>query len=138
MNVALFGKTAKEWRQANPDAKGNIRDEASLLQLIALPNMESLNDEFIRQGLSQKERLLRLNASAKQMMRSLLDNTGIERLKQLEPPNKRGYKVYIATAHIENFRNFSTINVPLKPFAIIVGKNDSGKSNLVDAINILL
>lgn len=88
LNVALFGMTAKEWRQANPDAKGNIRDEASLQQLIVLSNMENLNAEFIRLGLSQKERLLRLNASAKQMMKSLLDNTGIERLKQLELPKK--------------------------------------------------
>ncbi|MCR4437366.1 MAG: KilA-N domain-containing protein [Eubacteriales bacterium] len=88
LNVALFGMTAKEWRQANPDAKGNIRDEASLQQLIVLSNMESLNAEFIRQGLSQKERLLRLNASAKQMMRSLLDSSSLERLKQLEPPKE--------------------------------------------------
>ncbi len=85
LNVALFGMTAKEWRQANPEAKGNIRDEASLQQLIVLSNMESLNAEFIRQGLPQKERLLRLNASAKQMMRSLLDSASVERLKQLEP-----------------------------------------------------
>jgi len=86
LNVALFGMTAKEWRQANPDVKGNIRDEASLQQLIVLSNMESLNAEFIRQGLPQPERLLRLNASAKQMMRSLLDSAGVERLKRLEPP----------------------------------------------------
>ena len=88
LNVALFGMTAREWRQANPDAKGNIRDEASLQQLIVLSNMESLNAVFIRQGLSQKERLLLLNANAKQMMKSLLDSAGIERLKQLEPPKE--------------------------------------------------
>jgi len=88
LNVALFGMTAKEWRQANPSAKGNIRDEASLQQLIVLSNMESLNAEFIRQGLSQKERLLQLNASAKQMMKSLLDSAGLERLKQLESPRE--------------------------------------------------
>lgn len=88
LNVALFGMTAREWRQANPDAKGNIRDEASLQQLIVLSNMEGLNAEFVRLGLSQKERLLRLNTSAKQMMKSLIDNAGIERLKQLEPPKK--------------------------------------------------
>ena len=82
LNVALFGMTAKEWRQANPDAKGNIRDEASLQQLIVLSNMESLNAVFMRQGLSQKERLLHLNANAKQMMKSLLDSAGIERLEQ--------------------------------------------------------
>jgi hypothetical protein len=88
LNVALFGMTAKEWRQANPDVKGNIRDEASLHQLIVLSNMENLNAEFIRQGLSQKERLLRLNASAKQMMKSLLDSAGIEKLRHLEPPKE--------------------------------------------------
>ena len=88
LNVALFGMTAKEWRQANPDAKGNIRDEASLQQLIVLSNMESLNAVFIRQGLSPKERLLRLNANAKQMMKSLLDSAGIEQLKKLESPKK--------------------------------------------------
>jgi hypothetical protein len=71
LNVALFGMTARKWRQANPDAKGNIRDEASLQQLIVLSNMESLNSEFIRQGLTQKDRLLRLNASAKQMIKRL-------------------------------------------------------------------
>ena len=93
LNVALFGMTAKEWRQANPDEKGNIRDEASLQQLIVLSNMESLNAEFIRQELPQKERLLRLNISAKQMMKSLLDSTGIERLKQLEPPKETPWKL---------------------------------------------
>lgn len=89
LNVALFGTTAKEWRQANPNARGNIRDEASLQQLIVLSNMESLNAEFIRLGLPQKERLLRLNASAKRMMKSLLKSAGIEKLKQLEPPQNK-------------------------------------------------
>lgn len=82
LNVALFGVTAKEWRQANPGAKGNVRDDASLQQLIVLSNMEGLNAEFIRQGLPQKERLLRLNASAQQMMKSLMGSAGIERLKK--------------------------------------------------------
>lgn len=70
LNVALFGITAKEWRQTHPDSKGNIRDEASLQQLIVLANLESINAELIRQGIPQSERLLRLNASAKQMMQS--------------------------------------------------------------------
>ena len=64
LNVALFSLTAKEWRLANTDAKGNIRDEASLQQLIVLSNLESLNAEFIRQGVPQKGCTLRLNASA--------------------------------------------------------------------------
>ena len=83
LNVALFGITAKEWRQANPDAKGNIRDEASLQQLIVLANMESINAELIRQGVPQAERLLRLNASAKQMMRSLMGDNRITSLPGL-------------------------------------------------------
>ena len=83
LNVALFGVTAKEWRQANPDAKGNIRDEANLQQLIVLANMESINAELIRQGVPQEERLLRLNASAKQMMHSLTGDSRITGLKHL-------------------------------------------------------
>jgi hypothetical protein len=83
LNVALFGMTAKEWRQANPEAKGNIRDEASLQQLIVLANMESINAELIRQGVPQKERLLRLNASAKQMMRSLVGDKRMDELGRL-------------------------------------------------------
>lgn len=72
LNVALFGITSKEWRQTHQDSKGNIRDEASLQQLIVLANLESINAELIRQGVPQSERLLRLNASAKQMMQSLV------------------------------------------------------------------
>ena len=82
LNVALFGITAKEWRQAHPDSKGNIRDEASLQQLIVLANMESINAELIRQGVPQSERLLRLNASAKQMMQSLTNDHRIEVFKE--------------------------------------------------------
>lgn len=80
LNVALFGITAKEWRQAHPDAKGNIRDEAGLQQLIVLANLESINAELIRQGIPQSERLLRLNASAKQMMQSLVGDCRIDEL----------------------------------------------------------
>ena len=82
LNVALFGITAKEWLQAHPDSKGNIRDEASLQQLIVLANMESINAELIRQGVPQSERLLRLNASAKQMMQSLTNDHRIEAFKE--------------------------------------------------------
>lgn len=83
LNVALFGMTAKEWRDKNPNAKGNVRDEATLQQLIVLSNMESLNAEFIRQGLPQSERLAKLNLSAKQMMTSLIDSAGIKKLGTL-------------------------------------------------------
>lgn len=74
LNVALFGITSKEWRQTHQDSKGNIRDEASLQQLIVLANLESINAELIRQGVPQSERLLRLNASAKQII--VLTNLG--------------------------------------------------------------
>lgn len=91
LNVALFGITAKEWRQAHLDSKGNIRDEASLQQLIVLANLESINAELIRQGVPQSERLLRLNASAKQMMQSLTNDHRIEKFKEygaLPPESK--------------------------------------------------
>ena len=81
LNVALFGQTAKQWREAHPDAEGNIRDNAPLEQLVVLTNLESLNAVFIRQGLSQAERLLKLNDIAIGQMRSLLADTHIQRLK---------------------------------------------------------
>lgn len=90
LNVALFGMTAREWRQTHPNSKGNIRDEASLQQLIVLANLESINAELIRQEISQEERLLRLNASAKQMMQSLLGDTRIQSLHQLERQGLNG------------------------------------------------
>lgn len=82
LNVALFGMTAREWRSANHELKGNIRDEATLQQLIALSNMEAMNAEFIRQGLSQSDRLIRLHQSAIQMMQSLIDNPSIKQLPE--------------------------------------------------------
>ena len=74
LNVALFGMTAKEWRDANPELKGNIRDYATINQLICLSNMESLNAIFINEGLPQAERLRRLNAVAIQQMSVLEGN----------------------------------------------------------------
>ena len=68
LNVALFGMTAKEWRELNPDLKGNIRDYASINQLICLSNMENLNAVFINEGISQRERLVKLNQIAIQQM----------------------------------------------------------------------
>lgn len=74
LNVALFGMTAREWRDANPDLKGNIRDYATINQLICLSNMESLNAIFINDGLPQAERLRRLNAIAIHQMTVLAGN----------------------------------------------------------------
>jgi hypothetical protein len=72
--VALFGITAKEWKDANPKAKGNMRDDANIEQLIILSNMESINALLIEQGLPQKERLVQLNRVAISQMKSLLAN----------------------------------------------------------------
>lgn len=71
LNVAMFGMTARQWREANPDSKGNIRDYATINELICLSNMENLNAVFISQGLPQGERLVRLNRIAIQQMRVL-------------------------------------------------------------------
>lgn len=79
LNVAMFGITAKEWREQHPDLKGNIRDYASINELICLSNMENLNAVFIDEGLTQKERLLKLNQIAISQMR-ILKNTGNRQL----------------------------------------------------------
>jgi len=81
LNVALFGQTAKQWRDANPNAEGNIRDHAPLEQLVVLTNLESLNSVLIRQGLPQPERLLKLNEIAISQMRTLLSANNVKRLK---------------------------------------------------------
>ena len=81
LNKALFGQTAKEWRYTNSKSSGNIRDEASAAQLVCLSNLESLNAEFIRQGLPQPERLQKLNQIAIIQMRSLTDNPSLKKLK---------------------------------------------------------
>jgi len=81
LNVALFCMTAKEWRDKNAKLDGNIRDYADVYQLICLTNLEALNAEFIKMGLSQKDRLLKLNESAIVQMKSLAGNPTIKKLK---------------------------------------------------------
>jgi KilA-N domain len=81
LNVALFGLTAKQWREANPKAVGNIRDEATIEQLVVLSNMESINAVLIHQGLQQYQRLQQLNTIAVSQMKSLMANMQINRLK---------------------------------------------------------
>ncbi|MBO9591286.1 MAG: KilA-N domain-containing protein [Niabella sp.] len=81
LNVALFGITAKEWRYNNPGKAGNIRDYATLEQLVVLSNMESINALLIERGLPQSERLLQLNQVAITQMRSLIESKTIKRLK---------------------------------------------------------
>ena len=74
LNMALFGKTAKQWREENPEQNGNIRDYANVSQLVCLANLENLNAHFIQQGLSQSERLQVLNDTAIQQMKLLTDD----------------------------------------------------------------
>jgi hypothetical protein len=83
LNMALFGMTAKQWRETNPDAEGNIRDTATIEQLVVLSNMESINAVLIRQGLDQSERLEELNKIAITQMRSLMkmSESQIKRIK---------------------------------------------------------
>ncbi|PHV12053.1 KilA-N domain-containing protein [Chitinimonas sp. BJB300] len=80
LNVALFGMTAAQWRQANPDQPGNIRDTATLEQLVVLSNLESINAVLIHQGLPAPERLLQLNGTAITQMRSLVEMSTVKRL----------------------------------------------------------
>ncbi len=81
LNMALFGMTAKQWRDANPRAEGNIRDIASIEQLVVLSNMESINAVLIHQGLPQNERLQQLNTIAISQMKSLVGNKQLKKLK---------------------------------------------------------
>ena len=78
LNVAMFGMTAKQWREANPDLKGNIRDYATINELICLSNMENLNALFIEQGMPQSERLIKLNQIAIHQM-SVLESNDADR-----------------------------------------------------------
>lgn len=82
LNVALFGQTAKQWRTENPDLEGNIKDAATIEQLVVLSNLESLNSVFIHQGQSQSERLIQLNTIAITQMKALVNNKQIKNLKK--------------------------------------------------------
>lgn len=80
LNVALFGQTASQWRQRNPGQKGNMRDAATLEQLVVLSNLESINALLIYQGLKAPARLVELNAIAIRQMRSLIGLSDLQRL----------------------------------------------------------
>ncbi|MBU0480561.1 MAG: KilA-N domain-containing protein [Proteobacteria bacterium] len=84
LNMALFGKTAKHWRNENPDHKGNIRDEANVSQLVCLANLETLNAHFIQQGMPQAERLKILNRTAIHQMKLLLADRNVKQLEENE------------------------------------------------------
>ena len=81
LNMALFGMTAKQWRDAHPDLKGNIRDYANVSQLVCLSNLENLNAVFINEGMTQMKRLEKLNAIAISQMKLLTED---HRILQLE------------------------------------------------------
>lgn len=80
LNVAMFGVTAKQWRETNLDLKGNIRDYATINELICLSNMENLNAVFIEQGMTQSERLVKLNQIAIHQMSVLGSNENDRKL----------------------------------------------------------
>lgn len=80
LNMALFGKTAKQWREENSDKKGNIRDYANVSQLVCLVNLENLNAVFISEGYEQSQRLAKLNQIAIQQMRILVQNHAVKML----------------------------------------------------------
>lgn len=81
LNMALFGITAKKWRDANPNENGNIRDMATIQQLVVLSNLESINSLLINQGVNQQSRLEQLNEIAISQMKSLISNSTIKKLK---------------------------------------------------------
>ena len=80
LNMALFGKTAKQWRDEHPEDKGNIRDHADISQLVCLSNLENLNALLINDGMAQSGRLVRLNQIAIQQMRLLTEERGVKRI----------------------------------------------------------
>lgn len=84
LNVALFGMTAKEWKDKNPDLEGNMRDYANVLQLVILVNLENLNAEMIEQGIEQSKRLERLNQIAKKQFDILQGTAGIKKIENLD------------------------------------------------------
>jgi len=87
LNVALFGMTAKEWKDKNPTLAGNMRDYANILQLVILSNLENINSELIAEGIEPKIRLVKLNEIAKRQYEILQDNKGIKRIEMIDDGN---------------------------------------------------
>jgi hypothetical protein len=86
LNTALFGMTAAEWRKANPDKDGNMRDHATIEQLLVLANLENINALYIGKGMAQPERIVELNCLARQQLTQLLDNASMKGLKAIDAP----------------------------------------------------
>ena len=90
LNVALFGKTAKEWRDENPYTKGNIRDYATIEQLIVMVNLENMNANLIESGVQQQQRLIELNKIARKQLETFLNNNTVKKLENLNLSNSKG------------------------------------------------
>lgn len=90
LNVALFCQTAKQWRDANPQLDGNMRDHATIEQLLVMANLESINAEFIRMGLSQSDRLKQLNKTAISQLKTL--TAAAQKLQNTEKKKPRELK----------------------------------------------
>lgn len=88
LNMALFGMTAKQWRDRNPNSKGNIRDYANVSQLVCLSNLENLNAVFINEGMPQSERLAKLNAIAISQMEILTQDHRLEQFEEVSTPKQ--------------------------------------------------
>jgi hypothetical protein len=84
LNVALFGQTATEWRKTNPDKDGNMRDHATIEQLLVLANLENVNALYIGKGMAQEERITELNRLARQQLAQLLENSSVKGMKALD------------------------------------------------------
>lgn len=84
LNMALFGKTAKQWREQNKNKEGNIRDYSDVVQLVVLANLEGINAELIKKGVSQPDRLLELNSVAISQIKSLVNTSSIKKLDDLK------------------------------------------------------
>ena len=92
INVALFGMTAKDWREKNPDKEGNIRDYTDILHLVVLSNLEVLNASMIENNISQKERLEKLNMTAKRQITILTNDSNVMGITKLDNQNLIGEK----------------------------------------------
>lgn len=88
LTVVLFGVTVKEWRKNNPNLKGNIRDNVDILHLVVLNNLEIINAEMIENGISQKNRLERLNHIARKLLNLLINDRNINYIENIDKISK--------------------------------------------------